>query len=214
MIGRTALEDVEDGEERQSCSSPAPALNPSSSSSYSFSHLPDLLHISGPLLNQSPPPPESAYLGPLPGIVETFCGGGDVPHYSHHQQHDEGDNGVGGGALLLPPSPDQYLATFLPWSPPPPPAGDPGPPPAILQTLQPIRPELLPPYGGGRNDYLLHPPHSSHQEREPTPQRNLDLFILRKGIAARPPSPNFHIHVSVRDRYISNVRPTYFPAAD
>ena len=169
MIGRTALEDVEDGEERQS--SPAPALNPSSSSSYtsSFSHLPDLLHISGPLLNQSPPPPESAYLGPLPGIVETFCGGGDVPHYSHHQQHDEGDNGVVGGALLLPPSPDQYLATFLPWSPPPPPAGDPGPPPAILQTLQPIRPELLPPYGGGRNDYLLHPPpHSSHQEREPT----------------------------------------------
>ena len=36
---------------------------------------------------------------------------------------------------------ESYLSPLLPWSPPPPP--DAGPPPAILQTLQPIKPELL-----------------------------------------------------------------------
>jgi len=68
---------------------------------------------------------------PLPGI-ETFGSPPDVHSsiiVSEISQSQEG-----------------YLSTLVPWTPP----SDPGPPPAILQTLQPIKPEFLP--TSGRND--------------------------------------------------------------
>merc|ERR1719320_1997467 len=104
------------------------------------SYLPDLLNISScPTLLHSPacvsrttpsssltsqtPPTSSAI--PLPGIETFGCSTDDhnpiiVTDISHNQE--------------------AYLSTLLPWSPP----SDPGPPPAILQTLQPIKPEFLP----------------------------------------------------------------------
>merc|ERR1719431_1705028 len=107
------------------------------------SYLPDLLNISNcPTLLHSPacvsctthstslssqsPPTSSAI--PLPGIETFGCSTDDhnpiiVTDISHNQE--------------------AYLSTLLPWSPP----SDPGPPPAILQTLQPIKPEFLPPTG-------------------------------------------------------------------
>ena len=153
----------------------SPTYVPNTTYSNSYAHLPDLLHISsGSLLlahspqpvSISPPSPSTSSL-PLPGI-ETFCSS-DVPqlhlHHHHHQQHEDEEDGAGGGLLLLPPSPDPYLATFLPWGSPPP--GDPGPPPAILQSLQPIRPELLlsPVNSYGRSDYNNTAPHINHQDR-------------------------------------------------
>ena len=106
-----------------------------------LTYLPDLLNISssqGPDLLHSPScltscssscSPHSPALSsptalPLPGIETFSCPPGVaqfvVPDISESQE--------------------SYLAPLLAWSPPP---GPPGPPPAILQTLQPIKPELL-----------------------------------------------------------------------
>ena len=81
-----------------------------------LTYLPDLLNIShhAPSTLHSPACSLVAPVpSPLPGI-ETFSTGG----------------GRADGS---------YLSPLLAWSPPP----DPGPPPAILQTLTPVRPELL-----------------------------------------------------------------------
>jgi hypothetical protein len=47
-----------------------------------------------------------------------------------------------------------------------------------------------------------------HTYFQSTLQRNLDLYIHRKGIARH--SPNFHIHVSVGDLYIPTFGPPIF----
>lgn len=107
-----------------------------------LTYLPDLLNIScststspsahphhhhhhhldehSPTRSSSPPHFSSL---PLPGI-ETFTQDGSVIHVSEVHQD-----------FLTP------LTSLPSWSPPP---SEPGPPPPILQTLQPIRPELLP----------------------------------------------------------------------
>lgn len=81
-----------------------------------LTYLPDLLNISC-CGGGSPGPPSPLPLSsvPLPGI-ETFAQDGATIHV-----------------------PEDFLPS---WSPIP---SEPGPPPPILQTLQPIRPELLPP---------------------------------------------------------------------
>ena len=64
----------------------------------------------------------------------------------------------------------EAYSTLLPWSPP----SDPGPPPAILQTLQPIKPEFLP--TSGRHEVT--PPAILRHE-----------FILKSEIGTLPEPP-------------------------
>jgi len=126
-----------------------------------LTYLPDLLniscstssphhHLTSSCSNSHSPsrsgsPPHLCSL-PLPGI-ETFTQDGSVIHVSEVHQD-----------FLTP------LTSLPSWSPPP---SDPGPPPPILQTLQPIRPELL----AGSSSSLL-PPGSQHR-LEPSPPANL-----------------------------------------
>lgn len=101
-----------------------------------LSYLPDLLHIpnsQGPPVLHSPsclnsctsscpphsPAPASSSGLPLPGI-ETFSYSQTVPQ-----------------AVVVSEGDESYLSPLLTWSP------HPTPPPAILQTLQPIKPEFL-----------------------------------------------------------------------
>jgi len=69
-------------------------------------------------------------------------------------------------------SQEAYLSTLLPWSPP----SDPGPPPAILQTLQPIKPEFLP--ASGR-----------HEVTPPSILRHELPIILKSEIGTLPEPP-------------------------
>eukprot|EP00092_Neocalanus_flemingeri_P094639 GFUD01120348.1.p1 GENE.GFUD01120348.1~~GFUD01120348.1.p1 ORF type:complete len:188 (-),score=28.29 GFUD01120348.1:185-748(-) len=141
-----------------------------------LSYLPDLLNISNcPTLLHSPAcistscathscatssasqtSPISTSI-PLPGI-ETFGGHPDV-----HNSIIVAD---------ISHSQEAYLSTLLPWSPP----SDPGPPPAILQTLQPIKPELLPTSG-------------RHEVTPPSILRNELPIILKSELGTLPEPP-------------------------
>merc|ERR1711974_298071 len=101
---------------------------------------------------------------PLPGI-ETFTQDGSVIHVSEVHQD-----------FLTP------LTSLPSWSPPP---SDPGPPPPILQTLQPIRPELLP---GSASSLAGGPQH----RLEPSPPANLrhNSILAARSTYRRAPANN------------------------
>lgn len=84
---------------------------------------------------------------PLPGI-ETFC------------QNDDNDT-------MISQSPESYLSSYLPWTI----STDPGPPPAILQTLQPIKPEFLSPFD--RSDQMQTLPPFRFESHDPSRQLHL-----------------------------------------